>query len=218
MARYMRVTIKGALPGGEVWSVNPIFLPLMGSFVATPTALAAAAAAVDAVVPPSILTSVLSNVGSMTGVRLEARTSDFALEGVGEHTLSTPRGGTGAINKPLQTSLVLSLRTPFPGASARGRLYWPILAGTQDTATGRLPVASAQAIADAAAVYLTDIEEALAASFPATDTWHLVVYSRTGNDSHMVTRVQVGDTWDTQRRRRDAIRENYSSSVYPRAS
>lgn len=211
---YFRVTIGGALMGGEVWSVNPIFRPLASGITVTPEECQTAATAIAALTPGAALLSAMSSSATITKARVEARTADFALEGVGEASRVTPLPGSGGATKPNQTAVVLSLRTPFPGPSARGRAYWPGLALLQENSTGKIGAPQPQNIATAAAAYFAAIGDALTAAFPSGDTAGLCVYSRTQNSFHYVNSVWVGDTIDTQRRRRDALVETYSVAPF----
>lgn len=214
MANYFRVSIKGLLPGGEVWSVNPVYQPLMGSVATDPAKMLAAATAVAGVVPGSELNLGISNNGSTTGARVEARDSSFNLLEVGEYSLPSPRVGNTPANKPNQTAVVLGLRTPYPGASNRGRLYWPALAIAMGSGTGKIASASVTALSTQAAAYLAAIGDALTGVFPDGDTEMLSVYSRTKGSARHVTQIWVGDVFDTQRRRRDAIVESYVPTNY----
>ena len=208
--KYYRVSLQGRLPSGEVWSVNPVFVPLVGPADPSPSELLAAATAVANVAVPADLLTGLSTNGQLTGARIEARDESFGLVGVGEYSRTSPLAGTSTMSKTLQTSIVLSLRTPFPGASSRGRLYWPALAYAIDTSTGKMSGTVRDAIATAAASYLEALCVALTGAITEADTFGLAVYSRTKNTFHYVTEIWVGDIFDTQRRRRDALVESYA--------
>ena len=215
MSQYMRVSIQGALPAGEVWSVNPVFAPLMPPFSPDSEDMAAAALAVANVEPGSMLRNIMSSSTTITGARLEARSSSFELDDVAEAFRTTPLPGFGSLTKPLQSSVVLSLRTAGVGARARGRLYWPSLAATLNTTSTRIDSAQTADIAAAAAEYLEAISDAIGSVFTGTDTWGPVVFSRVAGTARQVTGVWVGDILDTQRRRRDTVGENYSRVAYP---
>ena len=216
---YFRLSISGTLFASEKWSVNPCFhfnaaiAPVWDQ--ASGDAIVAALGALPA--PPAGLLTPLGAGGRLSGFRLEGRDEDESLLGVSE--LSFPPGvaGTGTTTKSSQDSLVLSLRTDTPGASGRGRLYWPALGATLDSTSGKLSSPTPATAASAAVTYLTSIQEAIednAGVFPFTSVL-LGVRSTTQHVTRTVNRIQVGDVLDTQRRRRDAFVETYASAVYP---
>lgn len=210
---YMRVTLGGPLPSGEVWSVNPVFEVLWAS-TPTPAQMQAVAVAIAAVVPGTNLRSALSSSSGLTKVRVEARDNAYNLLGVGEATPASAISGTGTASKPLQASVVLSLRTDYPGASKRGRLYWPALGVGLQSDTLRIPAATCAGIASHAAVYLDAIADAIQSVFTGVDVW-LSVYSTVLGSSEPITSIWVGDILDVQRRRRDSAAESYSIADFP---
>ena len=214
MARYIRVSIQGRLFTNEVWSVNPVFSYLMPPVAVTPEQALAAATAVAAINPGTTLAGYLSTAGTVTGARLEFRGNAFELEQVGEFTRGAPFAGTGSPICPPQTATVISLRSPFPGASARGRAYWPALAPAMSTTTGRLTSASRTALLTDWNAYMASIADAILAAAPGGDTVAPVIWSPTLGTSRFVTSFWVGDVIDTQRRRRDDFDEAYSTLAY----
>lgn len=217
MANFIRVSLQGLLPANEVWSINPSYAAIVGSFTATPEQMNAAATAVAAVTPNSALMQGPSSLGSFTKVRLEARDINGALEGVGEAIRAAPLAGNGTAGMPLQTSMCVSLRTPFPGASNRGRLYWPALAYSFQSGTVRFGSTSVSAVATGMVTYLGAIGAAIKANIPGPDAFQLSVYSGTKHTLRGVTALQVGDVPDTQRRRRDSVPETYTTAAFPPA-
>lgn len=212
MASVIRTSILGTMPGGEVWSVNPSFFLLDEPASITSAEALAIATAVDAITIPTALRAWMSTSTSFTGTRVEARDRNGLLEALGEHSRTTAVPGTGIASHPYQTSTVTSLRSGFPGAQGRGRLYWP--------ATG-FPIAVGTLRADATILgtgltavrtYLTAIQAAVAVS---AGPCQLAVWSRTGTAFHAVTTLRQGDVLDTQRRRRDALAEAYTELTYP---
>lgn len=215
---YLRLTLLGNATNGERWSVNPIYDPegeIQNSWNQANGDLMAAAAA--NVVPPAQLLSLMSSTLTITGVRLEGRhNSTDELLGVSEFLHTTPIVGTGTLRLPLQAAVVISLRTDTPGGRGRGRLYWPACGATLSTA-GRLSSPTETVVVGAAQTYLRGISDAMDASVPPDPltSIHLAVRSRTAKTTPHVNRLQVGDVVDTQRRRRDALPENYANAVYP---
>lgn len=221
MSKYFKVVIKGALGSSEVWSVNPIFDPFLETtFEWSQTKGDAVVAAFAAITTPAPLLAALSNSGFITSFRLELRElGTDELYGVSEYQLPTPRQGTGELTKAPQTAVVASLRTNTPGASGRGRLYWPALNVAIDGNGFRVPTATVVAINTAFASYLRALSNAIltAASWSPITTMDLVVYSRARGVTYPVNQILTGNVLDIQRRRRDALPETYSRTAYPPA-
>ena len=119
--------------------------------------------------------------------------------------------GTTAQTYP-QNTVVVSLTTDVSrGKASRGRIYPPT--GQIVMATGgRLDQASCQLMANSAATLLTDL-----ANQPGIDLNNprVCVASDLGEPGpvNVVTGVEVGNVIDTQRRRRNALREIYSAAT-----
>jgi len=211
---YVRVSILGTAPGGEVWSVNPVFDPT-GEFGSTVNqdALDAAGNAIAALNPGSGLLSLMSTVLTITGARVEVRDdSTDALIGITNQVRTTPATGTGTPVRGAQAALVFSLRTNTPGGSGRGRLYWPCIASAITTQL-RLGATDVTSALNAMGVYLHAMEDALATAFP-TIGFDLSVRSRQTHTTPHVNKIQVGNVIDTQRRRRDAMIEDYQTLAF----
>lgn len=212
---YVRVSILGTLTGGEVWSVNPVFDPTgeIGTGV-NQAALDAATLAIANRTIPTTLRTIMGAACIRTGARVEVRddVSD-ALIAISIQSSTTPAAGSSPIRLPFQAATVISLRTNTPGASGRGRLYWPALAATLGTDGKIITPAPATLVSDARA-YLTGIETDLEAG-AFGGSFDLAVRSKTTKTTPHVVRLQVGDLVDTQRRRRDALPEAYSQVNYP---
>jgi hypothetical protein len=208
----VKVSVLGTMPGGEVWSVNPNFFLLDEPADVSAAEALAIATAVDAIAMPSNLRITMNAQTFFTGTRVEARDRNGLLQALGEHTKSTPVAGLGTTPHPYQTSTVTSLRSAFPGAQGRGRLYWPATGVALVGTTLRMDSSLCGLFLTAVKSYLASIQAAVAASAgPAS----LTVWSRTGSAFHAVTTMRQGDVLDTQRRRRDALSESYSELSYP---
>ena len=212
---YVRVSILGQTTGGEVWSINPNYDP-SGEFGDTvdQTALDAASAAIAALSPGSALLQRLSTLLQIVGARVEVRsdTTD-GLIAISNAQRTSALAGAGTVTMPPQCAQVYSLRTNTPGASGRGRLYWPSL-GAGMTSTGRLASGTVASDNLAMKAYLLAIRDALAAAFP-TIGFNLAVRSRLTKTTPHVVRLQAGDVVDTQRRRRDKLPEAYNTVAFP---
>lgn len=214
MATIIRVSIMGAMPSGEVWSVNPVYR--LGSGLGTTVSAAQCqtiATAIAARVVPTGLMNALSTSTTVTGCRVEAREMDGSLNAQAEAVKATPTAGNGGTTAhPYQTAIVASLRTSTVGARGRGRLYWPATGMLLTVATLRVSAANVSSILSGMKTYLsgisTDIDTTLGGNT-------LGVWSRASADTHAVTSIQMGDVLDVQRRRRDQLIESYSSVTYP---
>lgn len=212
MATVVRVSCLGAMPGGEVWSVNPVWFLQNEPTEVTSTEALAIANALRLLTIPTGLRAAMNSATTFTGYRVEARSRTGALEAQAESVIGTPVPGTGSSSHPYQTSLVTSLRSGFPGAQGRGRLYWPTTGIAINPVSLRADNAQLVSMLSAVKTHLTAIQSAVAAQAGPAD---LCVWSRTGSDFHKVTTLRQGDVLDTQRRRRDALSESYSELVYP---
>lgn len=212
---YVRVSILGRLVNEEVWSINPTFDPT-GEFPGTvnQTQLEAAATAIANRTLPTQLRTLLSTSGSRTGARVEVRSdTDDSLIGIATVQSTTAQAGTSALLLPPQSALVMSLRTDSPGASGRGRCYWPCLVQSLDV-NGRVSAANQTAILADFKAYMTGIRSDLATAFP-TIGFDLAVRSKSTSSTPHVTRIQLGNVVDTQRRRRDSLPESYAATTFP---
>lgn len=212
---YVRVSILGAGPSGEVWSINPTYDP-SGEFGTTvnQAQLDAAATAIANRTINTGLMSCLATTQSRTGARVEVRDdATDNLLGISVQSSTTPQAGTATLRLPLQAAIVCSLRTDTPGGRGRGRFYWPATGVTLGT-TGRLSSPTAASLATDFRTYLNGIDTDLTTAFPLL-SFDLAVRSKLTHTTPHVVRLQVGDVIDTQRRRRDALAEAYSSVTYP---
>lgn len=215
---FIRVGLRGTMPSGESWSVNPAFNESTNVPAWDQAAGQLAADAIAAINVPTELKTLLSVAAPFATVRVERRTDNNVLIGAAEAKWTGGGQPTPTPTKPFQTSVVLSLRTTTPGASGRGRLYWPALGAQVSTSTLRLTGPTPTAVATAAVTYLDGIETALKTALhpaPSLIDFRLAVYSPTRGTKTDVSRIEVGDVLDVQRRRRDRVPEAISSVSYP---
>jgi len=209
MADVLRVSIKGTSPGGEVWSVNPVY-KIGGDFSVSVSQVEAQAiaTAIAARAVPTGLLNTMATSSSVTSVHIEARSRLGVLERQADAVKVSPGVGSGAFAHPFQTALVISLKSAVPGASGRGRMYWPATGIGITQTTLRPSAAIVLATLQGAETYLSGIDTDISATLTGVS---LTVWSRkTGNTSNVVE-LSAGDVLDTQRRRRDAAVENYQT-------
>ena len=207
----LKVSIKGTMPSGEVWSINPVW-DLNSSTVFTFDQLNTIATAINAVVPGTTLMQQLTVDTPLTGVRLEQRALTGALITQLEQDRAIIAAGTGTATHPLQTAMVFSLVTNAVGANFRGRLYWPCTGGAISAGTHRFSITNVTNLLANMRTYLSAIEAAIKVT---STTAELVVWSRTLGSDAVVNKIRMGNVPDTQRRRRDKLVETYTSTVYP---
>lgn len=214
---YYRVSLQGTLGSQENYSINPCFATSR-DVSAGVAGLQAAADAIAAVNVPTALADLKSNGAPLTLVRVEERENNHTLTLAAEAAYTGSQSSNVPPAAPPQTALVFSLRTDRPGASGRGRLYWPALANALDSTTLRLPAGTVNGVVAGAATYLRAIQDALKAGIspaPSAATFELAVFSKKSGGHQLVNRIMVGDVLDTQRRRRDRLPEAYKTAPFP---
>jgi hypothetical protein len=212
MAGVLRVSVTGALPNGEVWSVNPVWLLGTGDFALPYDDLNTIATAINNVTVPTGIRAYMTASTTVTGCRLEQRTLAGELLAQFEQQRSSPVAGNGAGALPMQAAVVTSLRTAASGASFRGRMYWPATGATLLSSSLRFEPTTLGLHLAGVKTYLSAITTAITAT-NASST--LRVWSRTLESSTAVNRILAGDVPDVQRRRRDTAVETYQTLTYP---
>ena len=212
---YVRVSILGSSPGGETWSINPVFDPT-GEFPGgvDQANLDTACDAIAALTPNAFLTGFMSTSLQITGAKVEVRDdSNDALIAISQSVRGTPLSGTTSALRGAQNAIVLSLRTTTPGASGRGRLYWPAVGTGVDTQL-RFGSGAVSDFLSGMKTYLGAMDAALTSAFTGI-AFDLSVRSKTTLTTPHVNKLQAGNVPDTQRRRRDAMIEDYTALSYP---
>lgn len=203
---FYRLSIKGTLAGGEVWSVNPAF-NIDGELPTDPTQLQVQSVAqgVAAVTIPASIRNLISSSGAVTTIRAEARRDNGELIRVAEAPVGSSGTGQGVLGLPLRSALVVSLHTSDVTAKGRGRIYWPALRLNLNT-NGRVDSTLLTSLATDFATYLHAIETGMNAVNPTPlVSYKLGVYSPTDGVVRNVQEISVGDIPDRQQRRQDKI-------------
>lgn len=152
----------------------------------------------NGVAPPA--DSIKQLVPTTSGIDLTSATEIDPLTGknMGQVQTSETLVGTDATGPlPPQCSIVVSLRTALFNKSGRGRFYLPVF-GSDVLAAGRLPATAKTQVATAAQKMIQSLNGA---------GYQVVVYHRASKTHDAVTQVNVGDVYDTQRRRRNKLVE-----------
>ena len=115
--------------------------------------------------------------------------------------------GTSTSNAlPADVAIVVSLRSPVANRTGRGRFYLPQPTTNALTAVGRLDETAQNTIVDALLAAWTQANAA---------GENPVIYSRTQRATREINSFNVGDLFDTQRRRENALTENRVSAPMP---
>lgn len=209
---FFRVVLSGKSPvGAEVWSCG---LSYIGPNTSIPQPdmqeWAQNVGVAIAATTGNKLIDLLSNAGNINQVRTEQRQETTeVLMTAGEYDLPIPKIGTGTPDKVLPNSFCISLLTGAPGRSRRGRVYWPAWVYS----AGSTMTFSTTQLTDwlNAFVAINNIIKAQSIIVDPAYQMVLAVRSRLLHTSADVITAAGGHVPDTQRRRRDAIPEIYTS-------
>ena len=220
---HLQVVVLGGSPDGEVWS-NSFRFSQRAQASMTPTVgennitdaetLQAIADNVGGLnggtVYPATLRAGLSAALNIYGVRVNAISDGGTLLTAAEHVKAVPAAGQGTATRPLQVALCCTLNSGAAyGRHYRGRVFFPALAGPAlSSSTLRVSPTDRQTWATTLAGLLADIGGAINAEHEFMVPYVPVVYSRSTGQLLAIQNISVGDVLDTQRRRRDSLREN----------
>jgi exosome complex RNA-binding protein Csl4 len=136
----------------------------------------------------------LYEIDEVTGRTSDLAQSAFPVEAVGQATAALPN----------QIAVAVTLETGQPGRTKRGRFYLGgITSANVVAATGRLQPGNTLAYSRIIAQFLEQSRD----QANTTDAFRAVVYSRVNQSTLPITRVSIGDVFDTQRRRRNGLVE-----------
>lgn len=208
----------------EEWSCGVRLAPADPSIVgnallaiASDALPAVAEACVDYVQDPAAGFSAIAGLDWVKLNPISAATGNYLSGSVTFEQEIEPRVTGAQPQLPLQIAYCVTLRGEFRrGPAARGRYYVPV--GAQDTpvvtSTGVMPATRAQARADAAGTFLEAIQTLNVGGDPGESLRvRLFGDGTSGPRESTVQRVEVGNVYDTQRRRREQIEETYSNSA-----
>ena len=134
-------------------------------------------------------------ISPLTGQQQTLRESNVNIPGTSESSAL-----------PADVAIVVSLRSPVANRTGRGRFYLPQPTTNALTAVGRLDETAQSTIVDALTAAWTQANAA---------GENPVIYSRTQRATREITSFNVGDLFDTQRRRENALTENRVSAPMP---
>ena len=134
-------------------------------------------------------------ISPLTGQQQTLRESNVNIPGISESSAL-----------PADVAIVVSLRSPVANRTGRGRFYLPQPTTNALTAVGRLDETAQDTIVDALLAAWTQANAA---------GENPVIYSRTQRATREINSFNVGDLFDTQRRRENALTENRVSAPMP---
>lgn len=218
--KVAKVTLSGTMFGGqEIWSTG-FFMGFEGQDAPaiTETGVSDISAAWETFFKAA--TSEISNKYSYTMCKVQMMATDgkaVADSAVYYSPQSAVVGGSPSQALPPQISLVATLANSLPrGLATKGRMFLPGVNGIVD-ATGHLGVGTPTNVA-------TNLQTFFSTIMNDADTPGRAVLASTGNALQLrpgairhVTQVRVGNVYDTQRRRRNALMEAYQIKPVPSA-
>lgn len=209
---YTRINLQGTLPGGEVWSINPAFREgtqgvVNDEFVTWAEGIRTRLTATPSLLPQQAA-QLLTSAAAITNVRVTRYGASGKTLWYHDSPLAAPLTGDGNPTGPTTQAMVVSLEAgAFPTRNGRGRLFWPALRYPIDTSTTRFQKGALAGTLDDFHSMLLGIENAAPASIGAV----LAVYSKVKGLATPVTSLRLGDVMDSQRRRKDALKEAYAA-------
>lgn len=122
-----------------------------------------------------------------------------------------PLGGRTGTQMPLETSLVVSHRTLRPGPRGRGRMYLPTSSATGIATSGFV---SSTLITNELADHVTFLEAlAVTGALPTDPHVRPAIIGDPWSEYAVITSCDIGNVWDSQRRRRKSLTESRSSGA-----
>lgn len=193
---------SGTLPGGDSWMFT--WWATSGQAIDTVhNAGVAWASAFFGAAPVGALFPATTTLTNVTTVQVTDATGKQTFRRDGALALAGSNA-TGAL--PGDVALVVSLRTALSNRSGRGRFYLPALAKDQvSSADGRVQATAVTAL-------LGNLTTAWTTYVATAEP---VIYSRTLKVTNPITRFDIGNLFDTQRRRESSMLETRVSQPMP---
>lgn len=149
-----------------------------------------------------------SNGFAWTGVKLSPISPDGKLAASSSYlSFKTPIAGTNSAGMlPPQVSIATTFKSNVPGRRGRGRMYLPAVMTGTAAVSGTVGSSARTALGNAGRALLNNVD-----SFALGVRYALVVTSAANPRYVLPNQVRVGDQFDTQRRRRNGVRETYTN-------
>ena len=211
--------IGSAVAPIDVWQCGVKFAPVgAGEPAPSPGAFESVAESISTrLVAYHSAPSSLVNTGAiLTHFKLaQLGTSGHYVTDPFEYTTPNTNGGGGSLGAP-QLAMVVSLRSGSTlGRANYGRYYLPWTAVNLSSLTAKLTAGQAAALVNDSVDMLSDVQGLLQSVGGLAAPLRLSIMSSEGaGTSRLVENLRVGDVVDTQRRRRNKIRESYEVAAY----
>lgn len=203
---HARISLTGTLPSNEVFDTSFWVLGYGGSLASLQTLaddIAALITATDAFQYTLGLLDTGSQYATLRAYGYESAGGKATYVAESDLSLS---GTTSALHCPLQTCVVVSLRTTLAGRSYRGRMYLPATAAILN----QFALITEQGVLATEWAGLLSGVNALTLSGGGNPT--VSVVSQTLTTSTPVSSVKVGNRPDVQRRRANGVAETYATT------
>lgn len=216
-AKVNRVTLYGSSFGGqEIWTTG-FYLGNTDSDVGVPNESTAAAIKTAWATFCGATDVVMSYMWKTEGVKISHFNADGTtdLDVVVNSPYTTAiEGGSGQIGYPPQVSLVATLLADNgKGLAGKGRMYLPGIAAGLDT-TGHIGGTQHQNIANRLAAFFNEVEASIDVQGQVINASHgRAPFTGSTATNRAITHVRVGNVYDTQRRRRNALTESYATAA-----
>lgn len=201
----MALRVSGQWISGEIWNFG---LHADSTRSVADTAAALAAAVTEAWSGSGTPTGALNTLYGPDVVVTEASAAEILIASGSQQTKSTVPlnlpGVSAAAQLPPQVAVVVSKRTNVANRAGRGRFYLPAMT-VNAVDGGRLAIASRDLVLNAVERMVTSLKGAQV--FP-------VLWPQGALNGTPITSWGVGDVFDTQRRRRNALVEARSFRTF----
>lgn len=211
-----RVTMSGTMYGGnEVWTTG-FWAGSQTADAPAPTAEGAEAIADEWQVFFTATATAISYLWKTDTVKITPYNAAGTIDVAGIKSYSYPTaivGQSGGAGNPPQVALVATLIAGNGiGNGGKGRMFIPGLTAGVDT-TGHIPTGTANTIAAGLATFFASVNASIDAPGLAINAAKTAPITGNLAVNRALTIVKVGNVYDTQRRRRNALAEVYSSDT-----
>lgn len=217
--KVVRVTIFGNMfSGNEEWSTG-FYLGHTGSDASAP--VAAWQGQLKALwqtffqAGNSHISSAWTTVGVKSSLLLTDGTTDLS-NVLTDYYASPIAGGEGGGSLPPQCTLSAQLGTDTPrGLGSKGRMFLPGVRTPVDGTTGKIGATEAGQIAGTMKTFLQGVNSASDAPGVLITASHgrVLPLPAASPINTLITKVRIGDVYDTQRRRRNGLTELYQQQA-----
>jgi len=214
--RVNRVTMSGTMYGGnEVWTTG-FWCGATSGDAPDPTDAGAEMVADEWQTFFTSVSAAISYLWLTTTIKITPYSAGGVIDVAKIKSYSYPSaiaGQSGAAGNPPQVALVATLVADNGiGNGGKGRMFIPGLTSGVDT-TGHIPTGTANTVAAGIATFLGNVGASFDAPGLPINAAKTSVATGTLAINRVLTSVKVGNVYDTQRRRRNALAEVYSTDT-----